>query len=132
MRPHLLLATASVFVVAAGAALAHHGWGSYDAARKFTITAPVEHVEWQNPHVHIALKYDGAVWMAVLAPLFRMEARGLSEAMLKPGTQVTAVGYPSTRVEHEMRAAASQLNFERAAELRDKIKILKERQLSLA
>ena len=36
------------------------------------------------------------------------------------------------RFEHEMRAAASQLNFERAAELRDKIKILKERQLSLA
>ncbi len=34
--------------------------------------------------------------------------------------------------ERDMRSAASALNFERAAELRDKIKILRERQLALA
>jgi len=34
--------------------------------------------------------------------------------------------------ERDMRSAASELNFERAAELRDKIKILRERQLALA
>jgi excinuclease ABC subunit B len=45
-----------------------------------------------------------------------------------PEALASAIG----RFEHEMRAAASQLNFERAAELRDKIKILKERQLTLA
>jgi len=36
------------------------------------------------------------------------------------------------RVEREMRAAAAQLDFERAAGLRDKIKTLRERQLELA
>ena len=36
------------------------------------------------------------------------------------------------RLERDMRGAASGLDFERAAELRDKIKVLKERQLSLA
>jgi hypothetical protein len=33
-----------------------------------------------------------------------MQARGLKEEMLKPGTIVTVVGYPSTQKEHEMRA----------------------------
>jgi hypothetical protein len=33
-----------------------------------------------------------------------MQARGLSQEMLKPGTVVTVVGYPSTQKEHEMRA----------------------------
>lgn len=35
------------------------------------------------------------------------------------------------RMEHDMRAAAGELNFERAAELRDKLKILRERLVSL-
>jgi hypothetical protein len=50
------------------------------------------------------LKYQDATWEATLAPLSRMQARGLSEEMLKPGTPVTVLGYPSTRNEHEMRA----------------------------
>jgi len=87
-----------------GAASAHHGWGSYDADKPFTITAPVETLVWADPHTHVMVKYKGAVWEATLAPLFRMQARGLSEEMLKPGTPVVVVGYPSTRLEHEMRA----------------------------
>lgn len=88
----------------AGAALAHHGWGSYDASRRFTISAPVEMVSWANPHAHVMLKHEGATWEATLAPLFRMQARGLSEDMLKPGTMVSIEGYPSTRNANEMRA----------------------------
>ena len=86
------------------AASAHHGWGSYDASKAFTISAPVETLSWADPHVRIMLKYDGAIWEATLAPLSRMQARGLSEEMLKPGTPVVVLGYPSTRKEHEMRA----------------------------
>ena len=33
-----------------------------------------------------------------------MQARGLSQDMLKPGTPVVVVGYPSTVNKHEMRA----------------------------
>ena len=95
-----ILATAA----SVGAASAHHGWGSYDVTKAFTINAPVETLTWADPHTHITLKYQGAVWEATLAPLFRMQARGLSQEMLKPGTVVTVDGYPSTQKEHEMRA----------------------------
>ncbi|MFL6286317.1 MAG: UvrB/UvrC motif-containing protein [Pyrinomonadaceae bacterium] len=35
------------------------------------------------------------------------------------------------RLEHEMRAAAKNLEFERAAEIRDRIKYLRERELTM-
>jgi hypothetical protein len=91
-------------VVSAGAAWAHHGWGSYDATNAFTISAPVETLAWADPHAHVMLKYQGATWEATLAPLFRMQARGITQDMLKPGSPVVVEGYPSTRTEHEMRA----------------------------
>jgi hypothetical protein len=103
MNNRVLLASLAV-VVSAGAATAHHGWGSYDATKVFTISAPVEQLVWADPHTHVMVKYQGAVWEATLAPLFRMQARGLSQAMLKPGTQVVIEGYPSTQQPHEMRA----------------------------
>jgi hypothetical protein len=93
-----------VTVASVGAASAHHGWGSYDATKVFTINAPVETLTWADPHTHITVKYQGNVWEATLAPLFRMQARGLTQEMLKPGTIVAVDGYPSTQKEHEMRA----------------------------
>lgn len=99
-----VLICALAVAVSAGTASAHHGWGSYDANKPFTISAPVEQLVWADPHTHVMLKHDGATWEATLAPLFRMQARGLSEAMLKPGTRVEVYGYPSTQKEHEMRA----------------------------
>jgi hypothetical protein len=33
-----------------------------------------------------------------------MQARGITQDMLKPGSPVIVEGYPSTRTEHEMRA----------------------------
>jgi hypothetical protein len=101
----LVVAAGALFgTVAAGDALAHHGWGSYDTEKAFTITAPVEHLEWANPHAHLMLKHDGTTWEATLAPLSRMQARGLSKDMLKPGVTVSVYGYPSTRTANEMRA----------------------------
>ena len=91
MDKRVLLLTLAA-VVSAGAASAHHGWGSYDAAKVFTITAPVDQLVWADPHTHVMVKYQGDVWEATLAPLFRMQARGLSQAMLKPGTPVVIVG----------------------------------------
>ena len=90
--------------LAAGGALAHHGWGSYDASKKFTAASPVERLAWQNPHVHIFVKHQGESWEAVLAPPFRMEARGLSPELIKAGTAVEVEGYPSTQHPREMRA----------------------------
>ena len=97
------LALAAALLVATPA-VAHHGWGSYDAAKIFTITAPVEHLDWSNPHAHLQLRHQGEMWEATLAPLSRMQLRGLSQEMLKPGTTVAVEGYPSTRTPREMRA----------------------------
>lgn len=95
-----------------GAATAHHGWGSYDASRKFSIEAPVKHVEWQNPHVHIQLDYQNETWEIVLAPVSRMQLRGIKSEMLTAGTVVNVEGYASTRTEHEMRAERIKINGE--------------------
>lgn len=103
MRPRLTIAL--FFLIGASAvASAHHGWGSYDSAKKFVIEAPVEMIAWQNPHAHVMLKYENTTWEITLAPISRMQSRGLSEDMLKTGTVIAAEGYPSTRREHEMRA----------------------------
>ncbi len=87
-----------------GLAYAHHGWGSYDASKTLSVTSPVQSVEWQNPHVVLVVRYENKNWHAVLAPPFRMSARGLQPEMLEPGTQVSVEGYPSTRVDDELRA----------------------------
>lgn len=90
--------------ITGGVAVAHHGWGSYDAAKVVTVASGVTNLRWQNPHVHIDVSHQGGTWEAVLAPPFRMEARGLNPDMLKTGTRVTVEGYSSTRVERELRA----------------------------
>jgi hypothetical protein len=87
-----------------GLAYAHHGWGSYDASKTLTVNSPVQSVEWQNPHVMLMVTHENKSWHAVLAPPFRMNARGLQPDMLKPGTQVRLEGYPSTRTDAELRA----------------------------
>jgi hypothetical protein len=104
MNRHVFGLCLSAALLGSGIALAHHGWGSYDAGRKFTIASPVEHLEWQNPHVHLMVRYENKSWEAVLAPPSRMNARGLQPEMIGPGTSVVVEGYPSTRVETEMRA----------------------------
>ncbi len=104
MRFRLMSVILGGALLAGGAALAHHGWGSYDAGSKFSVTSTVQTIEWQNPHVMVVVSYRNKSWDAVLAPPFRMSARGLDPDMIKPGTTVTLEGYPSTRVENEMRA----------------------------
>jgi hypothetical protein len=44
------------------------------------------------------------VWDVVLAPPSRLEIRGLTKAMLAPGTKATVIGYPHRNNPNEMRA----------------------------
>jgi len=87
-----------------GIAFAHHGWGSYDATRKLSITGSIQKVDWQNPHVTVMVAHQNKNWEAILAPPFRMSARGLDPEMIKRGLPVTLEGYPSTQHDAEMRA----------------------------
>ncbi len=104
MRSRCRPIIAASLLLVSGVALAHHGWGSYDASKVMTIDSTVSRVDWQNPHVHIAMNHDGGAWELVLAPPFRMDARGLRPDMIKVGSRVRAEGYPSTRTERELRA----------------------------
>ena len=94
---------AAVAALVPAAALAHHGWSSYDAAKTIKVTAPVTQVAWENPHATGKVAYQGKTWDVILAPLARMEARGLSREMLLAGKPITPEGYPRTDGVAEMR-----------------------------
>jgi hypothetical protein len=102
MRRLLLgLALASLPAVAA---LAHHGWGSYDAAKPVTVAGPIETLKYENPHATITVKAADKVWTVTLAPVSRMQARGAPPELVAVGKTVSAYGYPSTVEKDEMRA----------------------------
>ena len=90
------------FVIAAPA-LAHHGWSSYDATKVIRVTAPLSRVAWANPHGSAQVVWQKRPWKVVLAPVARMEARGLTRGMLASGKAVTLVGYPRRDGTAEMR-----------------------------
>ncbi|OAN55599.1 MULTISPECIES: DUF6152 family protein [unclassified Sphingobium] len=84
-------------------AIAHHGWSSYDASKTMKITAPLTDVRWGNPHGSAKLTWQKRTWDVVLAPVARMEQRGLSKDMLSDGKPVTLEGYPRRDGAAEMR-----------------------------
>ena len=85
-------------------ALAHHGWSEYDGGQTLTLTGQVGESGYEHPHGYVKLVMPGKTWTAVLAPPSRMDNRGLTRDMLKPGTTVTVVGYPNRNHPEEMRA----------------------------
>ena len=101
--PVLAAAFATLSVVAAAPAAAHHGWSSYDAGKTLTVTAPLKAVSWGNPHGSAKVDWQKAEWDVILAPVSRMEARGLSQEMVSKGQTVTLIGYPRTDGTKEMR-----------------------------
>ncbi len=97
-----ILSLAALALIAAPAA-AHHGWSSYDAAKVLRVTAPLTNVSWSNPHGTAKVRWQGKTWDVILAPVARMEARGLTQAMVGPRQRVTLVGYPRSDGPAEMR-----------------------------
>ena len=96
---HLAFACA----VAAAPVAAHHGWSSYDEAKPITVTGTFKTVSWANPHGSATMVWQKKNWAIILAPTARMEARGLTEAMIAPGQKVTLVGYARRDGTAEMR-----------------------------
>ena len=96
---------------------AHHGWSDYDAKTTLNLTGTVVESKYENPHATLKLKAGDKVWFAWLAPVFRMEARGMNGEMVKVGATITLVGYPSTSKKDEMRVERVVVNG-KAIELR--------------
>ena len=94
----------AMLVLLAGAAVAHHGWGSYDAAHPVTVAGPIETSKFENPHATITVKAPDKTWTVTLAPTSRMSSRGATERVIAVGQNVSAYGYPSTVQKDEMRA----------------------------
>lgn len=103
MKSVLAKTLALAVVLTPVAALAHHGWSSYNAEKAISVTAPLKDVAWRNPHGAAKVSYGGKTWDVVLAPVARMESRGLTEAMLKQKGNVTLYGYPRSDGATEMR-----------------------------
>ena len=85
------------------AALAHHGWGSYDTSNAFTLTGKIMKSTYENPHCEIEMEVEGKHWHFVLAPPFRMQSRGATPELVAVGKTCTVYGYPHTSKPDEAR-----------------------------
>ena len=88
----------------ATAATAHHGWSGYDSDQALELSGTIEESSYENPHGMATLKTAEGTWRVVLAPVSRMQSRGLTREMLKPGTAASVEGYPHNAHEGELRA----------------------------
>lgn len=100
----------AAFALLTSAALAHHGWGSYDASKPVTVTGPIVTSKFENPHATITVKESDKVWTVTLAPTSRMNNRGATEKVVAVGQNISAYGYPSTVDKDEMRAERITVN----------------------
>lgn len=101
MTKSALLALSTLALPAA--ALAHHGWSTYDSTKVIDLNGSFTAVSWSNPHGTAKMKWNGKTWDVILAPVSRMEARGLTAAMIAPGQKIRIVGYPRRDGTAEMR-----------------------------
>ena len=98
-------------------AFAHHGWSSYDSENQIRLQGSFTSVSWTNPHGTATMNWRGQSWDVVLAPISRMEARGLTEAMIAPGQRIRIVGYPRRDGTREVRLERVMVG-DRTVELR--------------
>jgi Family of unknown function (DUF6152) len=94
----------AVLALLTGTAMAHHGWGSYDAAKPVTVTGPILTSKYENPHATLTVRGSDKVWTVTLAPTSRMTSRGALMQIVAVGKTISAYGYPSTVEKDEMRA----------------------------
>lgn len=99
----ITLAAVALAVSIPAAALAHHGWSSYDESKPIVVTGTLLQVAWTNPHGSAQMRWRGKQWNVVLAPVSRMESRGLTSAMIDKGQTITLTGYARKDGTAEMR-----------------------------
>lgn len=103
MSPFTKVTLAAALASMPVAALAHHGWSSYNEAEPVTLTGPLKDVVWGNPHGSAKMNWQGKEWDVILAPVSRMTARGLSLDDIDEGQTITLTGYVRRDGTAEMR-----------------------------
>jgi hypothetical protein len=99
---NILLVTA--LLICASFTILHHGWADYDQTKPTDFKAKIEELTYENPHVLARVKYNKEMTLVYLAPVTRMESRGLNQDMIKKGTTIRFVAYPHKTEKNEMRA----------------------------
>lgn len=82
----------------------HHGWADYDQENPIEFTGTISELKYENPHATIKIKQKDKVWNVYLAPVSRMQSRGVTEDMVKKGAVIKVLGYPHKTDKNEMRA----------------------------
>lgn len=104
MSKRLLMSVVALACGMSGAAVAHHGWGSYDATKPVTVTGKIMTSRYENPHVALTVQTADKLWNVTLAPTSRMVNRGALAELVAVGREISALGYPSTVEKDEIRA----------------------------
>ena len=98
------IAAAIALAAVPTAALAHHGWGSFDSAKVLDHAGPVVSSVYANPHGTLVMAREGRTLTIELAPVSRMQARGLREADIAPGRTLRVYAYQNQRDANLFRA----------------------------
>ena len=85
-------------------ALAHHGWGGFDTNKPLDHSGTVKESSYSNPHGVVKTMRDGKELTFELAPVSRMETRGLAAADIAPGKTVRLYGSQTNGVPTVYRA----------------------------
>ncbi len=91
-------------LICASFTILHHGWADYDQTKPTDFKAKIEEITYENPHVLAKVKYKKELTTVYLAPVTRMESRGLTADMVKKGATIRFVAYPHKTEKNEMRA----------------------------
>lgn len=92
-------------------------WPAYDQTTTQKLTGVIRSATYNAPHGSMKIEVDKKMLTVILAPPARMDFRGLTEEMLKPGTTVTFDGYASKQTKDEFRAITLTIG-NRSTELR--------------
>lgn len=107
------LVAAIVLAALPAAALAHHGWGSFDTSKVLDHNGAVARSTYANPHGTLYMMKDGQELTIELAPVSRMQARGLQAADVEPGKVLRVYAYQNTRDPKLHRAEWVEVNGKR-------------------
>jgi hypothetical protein len=104
------ISLALVFLLCVAFSPLHHGWANYNQNKTLDYKGTIEEIIYENPHASAKVKHQKKVWTVILAPVSRMETRGVTAGMLKKGDIIRVVGYPHKKIKNEMRAERIFIN----------------------
>jgi hypothetical protein len=104
MKKWQLLVVVSIIFTAVSFKPFHHGWANYDQTKTLDYTGTVEEFTLENPHATARVKDKKKTWLVILAPVSRMESRGVPSDKIVKGSKLRVVGYPHKTIKSEMRA----------------------------